>query len=586
MPKAQGHPTSPRHPKSPRHRTAAPRRGTARSSRGLARAAPSPRELIARLLDTPHLARVVPHLPADVLHRVVRHCGLEECGDLLTLATVEQLSAVFDLDLWSADVAGRDERFDVARFCQWLEVLADADVAIAAHRLAELDQQLVIAGLASQIAVYDPAAFSPAVELTGADVAVHSLLEGRLRADVGGYIVVAKSDQAWDTIVGVLAALDAYDRACFERVMRGCRQLSNSTPEVDGLDDLPHDSEQLRFDLAVSRERRRDDRGYVTPAQARAFLQSARTSALVMDCPPAPDPIFAAFLRSIGGSLDQEVDSERVHTATDAIAPDESPEAVAAVLDLLRDAGVGREQPQRLLPRGDSSERSRTALFEQQLRFVRDHDGVAYAARTQELAFLGNALLSGCSLRERGFTEPEASRAVAAICNLGLENWPAPWMAGSEPQGVRIESARLPADLLLRQDAVTAFQVGWGILYRDVTMFVAAQVLDVIADVRCSDRDVAAGLFMLRRELTKSWRAGTPWRARDAFEVLAIFDLPAWAALLALIDECPVMLANVAHHPSPVHSIRMSEFDFISENAQIAAVRSFVGSLPDVLIGS
>jgi hypothetical protein len=117
-------------------------------------------------------------------------------------------------------------------------------------------------------------------------------------------------------------------------------------------------------------------------------------------------------------------------------------------------------------------------------------------------------------------------------------------------------------------------------------MFVAAQVLDVIADIRCSDRDVAAGLYMLRRELTKYWRVGTPWRAREAFEVLAIFDLPAWAALLALIDECPVMLANVAHHPSPVRSISMSDFEFISENAHIVKVRAFMRDLPGQLTGA
>jgi hypothetical protein len=38
-----------------------------------------------------------------VLHAVVTHCGLQDSGELLAMATPEQLAAVFDLDLWKAD---------------------------------------------------------------------------------------------------------------------------------------------------------------------------------------------------------------------------------------------------------------------------------------------------------------------------------------------------------------------------------------------------------------------------------------------------------------------------------------------------
>src|SRR5688572_31860382 len=47
-----------------------------------------------------HLARAVARLPAELLHDVIRRCGLEDCGELLTLVTAGQLSALFDLDLW------------------------------------------------------------------------------------------------------------------------------------------------------------------------------------------------------------------------------------------------------------------------------------------------------------------------------------------------------------------------------------------------------------------------------------------------------------------------------------------------------
>ena len=63
----------------------------------------NPRDLLARICDTPHLARAVAQLPAQLLHGVIQRVGLEDCGELLALATTEQLSAVFDLDLWRLD---------------------------------------------------------------------------------------------------------------------------------------------------------------------------------------------------------------------------------------------------------------------------------------------------------------------------------------------------------------------------------------------------------------------------------------------------------------------------------------------------
>lgn len=106
----------------------------------------------------------------------------------------------------------------------------------------------------------------------------------------------------------------------------------------------------------------------------------------------------------------------------------------------------------------------------------------------------------------------------------------------------------------------------------------------VLDSLQCSDRDVQLGLNALRRALTKQTQAGVPWHARHALDVIAILDMPAWAALLALLDECPVMLANVsASGPARPLSISMSAFAFISDNTQIASVHAFMSSLPDTL---
>ena len=77
-------------------------------------------------------------------------------------------------------------------------------------------------------------------------------IDDGLSCDVGGYLVVARRTDSWDAIVAVLTSLDAEHHGYFHRVMRGCRSLSNSKPEVDGLDDLLTDEEQVMFDLAFT----------------------------------------------------------------------------------------------------------------------------------------------------------------------------------------------------------------------------------------------------------------------------------------------------------------------------------------------
>ena len=84
--------------------------------------------------------------------------------------------------------------------------------------------------------------------------------------------------------------------------------------------------------------------------------------------------------------------------------------------------------------------------------------------------------------------------------------------------------------------------------------------------------------------MKRHWRAGAPWRARDALDVIAILDMPAWATLLGLIDECPVIHAAIgASRGSRTRAVSASAFEFISENGQISAVHEFMESLADTL---
>ena len=329
---------------------------------------------LARLLDTTSLARVIPQLPPETLHQLVLHRGLEACGELVTLATPAQLTSLLDLDLWSHQ-PGRDETFDVDRFGDWLEVLVDTGDAVAARTVASLDRNLVVAGLSRYVRVFDPGIFEPVAQSDDeAPDRRESMHEGgagdSLECEVCGYIVRARRTDAWDAIIALLVALEAGHGDYFQSVMQGCRQLSNSRPEMSGMDDLLQDPEQQLHDVAIEREQRQSQRGYATAAEARAFLEMARQPG--HQGPGTINPIVAAYFRAVDSN--------------------------------------GGESRAGLEPRapGDAAE----------------------FTRARELAFLANTLLVGSSIQSRPFTPGEASEAATAVCKLGRECIPGEFPEG------------------------------------------------------------------------------------------------------------------------------------------------------------
>jgi hypothetical protein len=228
-------------------------------------------------------------------------------------------------------------------------------------------------------------------------------------------------------------------------------------------------------------------------------------------------------------------------------------------MDVLADAGVV-SQPRALLG-GAQEETPRLSRIQALMRDARERDEDAFLRRTEELAYLANTLVAGCSIQARPFTVREASDAAAAVCNLGLE---------ARPHG--------------GDDLVGVFQAGWTVLHRDVCLYTARRLVAVLKDLRCADRDIQSGLNALRIGMKKQLRSGTPWRAGEALDVIMSLDIPAWAALVGLISECPVVHGAIgASRESQARSVSASDFEFISESRQIAAVREFLTSLPQTL---
>ncbi len=535
----------------------------------------TPAKLLDRILGTPQLARAVPQLPPEILHRLIQHCGLEDSGELLALVTPAQLTRVFDLDLWRAAAPGLDERFDAERFGRWLEVMVEAGVPGAAATLASMDEALLAAAFASHGRVFDDAAVAPYVTLDGELSQGASFAEG-VRCEIGGYVVLAKRTDFWDAIATILTALADTHGAVFDRVMRGCCRVSSSRPEIDALDDRLAANDQAMFDVALDRETRSDAQGYVTPAQARAFLQTSRQIDLREPDIPPRDAITRAYFRDFEDAAEPALDVESPSPLPNVDAESvrqASADAVTVMVELLRDAGVIARDAHALLEAPQETTPERLARIRTQLELTRDHDPGAYSTRCAELVYLANVIAAGATIQSRPVRPEEASDAVMAVCNLGLEMWPAHWQTEARPE-----------EFLIRHDLVRVFQVGWTVLHEDVCMYVADHLVSALASLHAIDSHIHDGIVALRTKLVRCARSGAPWEARDALDVIAILDTPAWAALVGLVDQLPTMHAALgATLTGATHRIDPSAFDFISEAAHVQQVRDFMRLLPDRL---
>jgi len=482
------------------------------------------------------------------LHRVISAYGLEDSAELVAQATPEQLSNVFDLDLWRPPSPGLDEQFDAERFGVWIEVLVEAGADLAADKLSQMPIEQLIAGFAQHARVVDVAAIG-SFETTDGELIESRSWGEELTCEIGGYHLAAKREDAWNAIVAVLLSLDSQHRRRFDELMSALRSLSNSKSEIDGLDALLESNGQMMFDVASEREGRRENQGFASPAEARAFLQMSRS--VRPGAVPPPNPIARAYFRSI--ETPSEVDESSV--------PIE-------VVELLAEAGVLPQQaPQGLLTSAHDHSSNRLAEMYRRLQFLFERDPVSYGERNAELAYLANVLIAGCSIQSRPFTAKEASEAAVAVCNLGLT-----------------ESPALADDYLIGHDLIGVFQIGWTALYEEVAMYAAKTLIDVTGRMRCADDHIQRSLTMLRLTMIKEVQAGTPWRAEPLLDVIAILDAPAWAALVALIAECPVIHgALTASLERQTREVDAHAFSFITDNVDIAKVHSFMDSLPDLL---
>ncbi|WP_437274360.1 DUF6178 family protein [Sorangium sp. So ce375] len=528
-----------------------------------------PRHLVARLLEQPDLVRLVRGLGGPVLLRLIRHIGLEDAGEIVALATTEQLKGIFDEDLWRSERPGKDEAFDPERFALWLEVMLEAGEAFAAQKIAELDEDFVTMALCKQVLVIDVDGLSVQMssgEHSDDDDLLEKALEGCQYQEFEEFRVIAKDPRSWDAILLVLVELDREHHALLRALLERCCAISTEyIEESGGLYDVLTSEEMLESDVAAEREERREREGFVAPSAALSFLELSRVTPLEETLRSRTyDAVTRAHFRAEARARPAAAPTRRPASREDEDAP--AAEDLESFLEVLREADVlPPATEQRLLAAG--AERGEDLLFTQAIREVMARDAALYGKRLMELSYLVNVLISGCSHDGRALRPFEAVEAALCTCNLGLER-----LLGAGAERRRPSTDELVSSVA-EHDAVKAFMAGWNILHHEVVLFAAGALRKALAALVASQPDAQAAreIDRVAAGLGSDAGAGKPWRSRGKLDrIERALGAEATSAYRALLDELPAL------PPGLGDGARARGARFFSSAAQVRALQAML----------
>jgi Family of unknown function (DUF6178) len=511
---------------------------------------PTSSQLVARILDTPDLANQVQALPAPVLAGLIDRVGLEGAGEIVALATTDQLAEIFDTDLWQSDRPGEDERFDAERFLVWLQAMREAGDPFVAQKLVELPEDLVTLAFHRQVLVVDFDRLKGEIESEGEDSTTEKALSSCLSEEIDQYQIISRHHDGWDDVLAALVALDENHHDFLMGMLERCCKLSaDYVDDNGGLYEVLTSEETLEADLAGDREDRRARAGHVAPSAAAAFLKLARGPC---ETPVTQhDAMTRAYFRGLDAAAPRTEKAPRS-------AP--GPELLA----LLERAGIGEPTDVPRLPAAHSKGEPEAdePLLVRAMRRLSEKEPRVFFERSEQLAYLANVLSSGCTFRGRRMRPIESVRASLAVCNLGLELG-LPSGRGRDP----VEAALV---VLRDHPADGLFRVAWSRLARDVVGAAASTAERWLgAAAAQSSGDDARAVSRAAARIREATTRGAPWKAAEELDILiGSIDPSDLETLAALLDECPSMGPALAEtNGGPM---------FVSTRADLARVRRFL----------
>jgi len=403
---------------------------------------PASTQLLTRILEQPGLVAAVRELPGAVLGKLIDRIGLEDAGDLVALATTAQLERVFDEDLWRADRAGADETFRPERFALWLRVMMEAGEGALVQRLCELPEDLLALAVHRLVLVLDMEVIAEELNHNDEEAeAVERALERSAVEEWEEFRLIARDPDVWEDVWNALLSLDREHHDRLRAILEQCCAMSTEyISGQGGLFQVLTADEMLDSDVAAARDDRRVAEGFVSPADARAFLELARHG----KGGDERDAITRAYFRGF------EEPKAESRGETHAAAAD-----VRDLGALLQEAEVIAPQTTRLLSAaaaGDSKGGRAhlvAPLFEQAMTDLRQRDPERFAARAREVGYLVNVWIAGGAHEGRRPRPIEALELVLKTCEAGMRAQLG--AARPTPEQALAALAQTPADALFRR---------------------------------------------------------------------------------------------------------------------------------------
>ncbi len=354
-------------------------------------------DLLTTLIASPDLPEVVRSLPPSHLHQLVREVGVADAGELVALATVPQLVALFDEDLFVSEAPGEREVFDQRRFVTWLEVLSEAGPEAVARRFTQLSPDFVAFALHRMMLVFElDHLHEQMISHVRIGRAVETTLEANLYEEIDGYLLLARAEEGWDALLSLVLALDRDHRDVLERLLDRCVAMTREDVEDLGeLEEVLSASQSLAEDVEAEREDRRTRQGFVEPRAARAFLLAASRPSDVS----TRDPLTQAYFRDYVG----DIANETAHTPNPALAQ--------RIRTLQNSTGPSHSAPR-------PGTRNPAVPI---LHGLQKDAPTTFSQRLAELAYLTNVLLAGASVDGGRFDASRASMAVLTTVAYGAE---------------------------------------------------------------------------------------------------------------------------------------------------------------------
>jgi|TARA_Y100000310_G_scaffold35292_1_gene33360 hypothetical protein len=100
--------------------------------------------LLQKLQDSPQLPALIENLQPPVLHKLIRRIGLQDSGDIIALATTNQLKEILEVELWQNQKPGAAEMLDSDQFLSWLAVWNEIGSSFTATKLYELGDDFLV----------------------------------------------------------------------------------------------------------------------------------------------------------------------------------------------------------------------------------------------------------------------------------------------------------------------------------------------------------------------------------------------------------------------------------------------------------